>query len=371
LTEHFHFAMVSQRATMFSIQQSSVLRYERDSVPPSTASQRKLIAPLCTGAIAHHVGSEKVRRRTVCVSCVSALLLVLLCRSSLTAAQSAPPLSEQIVGQEFAYTLREGDSLASIGARFGVTVEFLAASNNLSPRSHLKIGQPFFVDNRHIVATGLRDGIIVNIPQRMLFYFQEGRLTRHFPVGLGRPDRPTPTGPFKIVSKAENPTWHVPRSIQEEMSRAGQAATNCVPPGPDNPLGKHWLGLSIPRYGIHGTNNPTSVYQFDLYGCVLAHNDDIAQFFDDVPLDTAGILIYRRLLIARSGDRVFLEVHGDIYKKQPSVQKQLQASIKSFNLESIIDRDLAQEVIRKQEGVARDITLPIRSRNSRKNWQGH
>jgi L,D-transpeptidase ErfK/SrfK len=284
------------------------------------------------------------------------MLLVLLCWNSRTIGQATPPLSEQIVGQEFTYWLREGDSLASIGARFGAGVDLLAANNNLSWSSLSEIGQPLFVDNRHIVATGLRDGIIINIPQRMLFYFQDGRLILHFPVGLGRPNRPTPTGPFKIVAKVENPTWYVPRSIQDEMRREGQVVKTCVSPGLDNPLGTHWLGLSIPGYGIHGTNDPTSVYQFHLYGCVLAHNDDIAQLFDDVALGTAGILLYRRLLFARVGDRVFLEVHRDVYKRQPSVQEQFERAIKFFNLESKIDRDLAQDLIRKEEGIARDIT---------------
>lgn len=293
------------------------------------------------------------------------MLLFLLCWNSRATGQAAPSLSEQVVGQEFTYTLGEGDSLAGLGARFGVSVDLLAANNNLSPSWLPKIGQPLLVDNRHIVAKGLGDGIIINIPQRMLFHFRDGRLIRHFPVGLGRPDRPTPTGPFKIVAKVENPTWYVPRSIQEEMRREGQVVKTCVPPGPDNPLGKHWLGLSIPRYGIHGTNDPTSIYQFHLYGCVLTHNDDIAQLFDDVALGTAGILVYRRLLIARVGDRVFLEIHRDIYQRQPSVQEQFEATVKIFHLESMIDRGLARDLIRKQDGIARDITRTIGSTNSR------
>jgi L,D-transpeptidase ErfK/SrfK len=295
---------------------------------------------------------------------VIVLLLFLLCWNSRTTGQAAPPLSEQIVGQEFTYTLQEGDTLASIGARFGVSVDLLAANNNLSASSLLKIGHALLVDNRHIVANDLGDGIVINIPQRMLFYFRDGRLIRHFPVGLGRPDWPTPTAPFKIVAKVENPTWYVPRSIQEEMRREGQVVKSCVPPGPDNPLGNHWLGLSIGGYGIHGTNDPTTIYQFRLHGCVLAHNDDIAQLFDDVALGTSGILVYRRLLIARVDDRVFLEIHRDIYERQPSVQEQFEATINIFHLESMIDRDLAQDTIRKQEGIARDITRAVGSRNS-------
>ena len=229
--------------------------------------QRKLIAPLCTGARADYVLGAWPDH--VHVSYVIVLLLFLLGWNNPTTGQAAPPLYEQIVGQEFTHNVQEGDSLASIGARFGISVDLLAANNNLSPSALPEVGKPLFIDNRHIVVNGLRDGITINVPQRMLFFFRGDRLIRYFPVGLGRPDRPTPTGPFKIVAKIENPTWYVPPSIQDEMRRESQVVKTCVPPGPDNPLGNHWLGLSIPRFGIHGTNDPTSIYHFNLYGCVV------------------------------------------------------------------------------------------------------
>lgn len=312
---------------------------------------------------AHRVSRAAVSREHVHAGAVLVSLLITFLWHAGASGQSVAPLSAQIAGQEFTYTVREGDSLGSIGARFGVGADLLAAKNKLSARTFLKIGQPLRVDNRHIVANGVLDGIVINIPQRMLFYFHNRRLVRHFPVGLGRPDWPTPTGRFKIVIKEENPTWDVPQSIQEEMRRAGQPVTTCVPPGPDNPLGKYWLGLSIPGYGIHGTNVPTSIYSFRTHGCIRAHNDDIAQLFADIAPGTGGMLVYRRLLIAKAGDRVYLEVHRDVYEMQPRVEEEFEAAVANFKLESIIDHDLALDVIRRQEGIARDITR-IGSRNS-------
>ena len=281
------------------------------------------------------------------------------------ASQDPPQLSERLVGGEFSYVVRKGDSLTAIGARFGVNVGVLAASNHLSPTSLLKAGQTLRIDNRHIVPDVLGDGIVINIPQRMLFYFKERRLTGSFPVGLGRHDWPTPTGPFKIVVKEENPTWDVPASIQEEMRREGKAVKTCVPPGPDNPLGKHWLGLSIAGYGIHGTIAPISIYQFQTHGCVRAHADDIARLFDDVSRGTPGILVYRPLLVARVGRQVYLEVHRDVYKKEPDALRRFEEFLPTFNLESVVDRELAQDIIRRQEGIAREITRRIGATHSR------
>lgn len=281
------------------------------------------------------------------------------------ASQGQLPLADQLVGNEFSYVVQKGDSLTGVGARFGVGIATLAANNDLSPSSLLKVGQQLRVDNRHIVPNIVKDGIVINIPQRMLFYFKDGRLLLSFPVGLGRHDWPTPVGRFQIVVKEENPVWDVPKSIQEEMRREGKAVKTCVPPGPDNPLGKYWLGLSIGGYGIHGTIAPTSIYQFQTHGCIRAHPDDIGELYGDVSRGTPGILIYRRLMIAKTADQVYLEVHRDVYGKETDIQQQFEELVKTFSLEFTVDRELAKDIIRKQEGIAREITRAIGGKNSR------
>jgi len=298
------------------------------------------------------------------VRCFISVMLFTLISHGYAAGQDNPTLVEQVVGKQFLYTVASGDSLTSIGARFGVDAAVLAAQNNFSPDRRLKAGQQLRIDNRHIVPNMIRDGIAINIPQRMLFYFKEGRLLRWFPVGLGRPDWPTPTGRFKILVKEENPTWDVPKSIQEEMQREGKVVITCVPPGPANPLGKHWLGLSIGGYGIHGTIAATSIYHFQTHGCIRAHPADIAELFKDVARGTPGILVYRRLLIAKVGDQIFLEVHRDAYRKEPDALERFEELLRNFNLRFVVDRQLAQDIIRKQEGIAREITRGVGVKNS-------
>ncbi len=152
--------------------------------------------------------------------------------------QDRPLLSDQMVGREFSYTVQPGDSLTAIGARFGVGSNVLASRNSLAPNARLKVAQELNIDNRHIVPQAIDDGIVINLPQRMLFFFKEGQALRAYPVGLGKQDWPTPSGRFKIAVKEENPVWDVPKSIQEEMRREGKDVQTCVPPGPDNPLGQ-------------------------------------------------------------------------------------------------------------------------------------
>jgi L,D-transpeptidase ErfK/SrfK len=277
-------------------------------------------------------------------------------------AEERPALANRVVGGQFQYSAQSGDSLTSIGARFGMDVPVLAPANNLDPTARLKLGQVLRIDNRHIVPQALEDGILINLPQRMLFYFTAGELVAHYPVGLGRPDWQTPTGRFTILTKEENPVWDVPLSIQEEMRREGQVVRTRVLACPQNPLGKHWMGLSIPGYGIHGTIAPSSIYQFRTHGCIRLHPNDMAALFAAVATGTPGLMVYQRLMVARVGEQIFLEVHRDVYRKEPNPLESLAAIARQEGLDSLLDWESAKAIIARQEGVAREVAqrVPLR-----------
>ena len=192
------------------------------------------------------------------------LVVCLLAGLSLpTLAQDLPSLSHRVTGGDSEYTVQRGDSLTAIGARFGVPPRLVAQRNGLHfNTARIKPGQRLRIHNPHIVPASLDDGILVNLPQAMLFRFSQGELVSAYPVGLGKPSWPTPEGEFKVVNRQANKPWLVPESIQEEMRREGKIVEEEVPPGPDNPLGKHWLGLNLWGYGIHGTIAPASVVPF-------------------------------------------------------------------------------------------------------------
>ncbi len=265
-------------------------------------------------------------------------------------------ISARIVGGKFEYMVKRGDTLTGVGARFGVAARTLARTNGLAHDARLRENQTLHVDNRHIVPLVLDDGILINIPQRMLFYFRGGELKHYFPLGLGRPDWPTPTGSFTILSTEEDPVWDVPKSIQEEMRRAGKPVLTCVPPGPNNPLGKHWLRLSFPGYGIHGTIAPASIYQFRTHGCVRLHPDDVAELFAVVTAGTTGVITYRRLMVARIGKQIFLEVHPDIYGKNPDAVNYFKEIAGNHNFAGEVDWERSMGIIRNQAGIAGLIT---------------
>ena len=286
-------------------------------------------------------------------------IVVLLFACALPArAQQQSALPDMLVGGEAMYTVQHGDAFTRIGARFGVDATTLAHDNGLTPSARLRVGQVLRVDNRHIIPQLLEEGILINLPQRMLFYFLRGTLLRHYPVGLGRPSWPTPTAEFEVVRMQADPVWHVPKSIQEEMARSGKKVKTRVPPGPDNPLGKYMIGLSLPCYGIHGTIAPGSIYGFHTHGCIRLHPDDIADLFSRVAIGTPGRIIYAPVLLAQGdGGRIYLEVHRDIYKQGVDMVQTVQRLATARGVGGLLDWQRVAEVIRMQEGVAREVSL--------------
>jgi lipoprotein-anchoring transpeptidase ErfK/SrfK len=113
--------------------------------------------------------------------------------------------------------------------------------------------------------------IVISIPDRKLALIESGRVVKIFPTAVGSPHTPSPAGSYKIVQRVVNPTWYTRGKV--------------VPPGKANPLGTRWIGLSAKGYGIHGTNNPSSIGASVSHGCIRMRNRDVEELF---PLVSVG-----------------------------------------------------------------------------------
>lgn len=116
--------------------------------------------------------------------------------------------------------------------------------------------------------------IVINKSTNKLQLYENNALIKTFPVATGRKPSLTPEGKFSIVNKLINPYY-------------GKLK---IPGGdPRNPLGFRWLGLSIGgggEYGIHGTNNPSSIGKYASSGCIRMYNQDVQWLFNRVPVGT-------------------------------------------------------------------------------------
>lgn len=229
-------------------------------------------------------------------------------------------LSHASTGGVFSYRVKKGDFLLKIRGRFGVGLSTLTRANGLKDPDRLFPGEILLVDNRHLVPPVRDAGILINIPQKMLFFFSGKKMAMATPVALGMPSWPTPAGRFHVVAKKVDPAWVVPVSIQKEMRRHGEKVLTKVPPGPNNPLGKYWMGLDLPNLGIHGTNAPSSIFGFTTHGCIRLFPEAVRSLFPEVPVGTAGEIVYAPILVEPLGNgRVFLEVDPDVYHKEPDL----------------------------------------------------
>ena len=285
-----------------------------------------------------------------------ALSLIALAVLALQAQWPAP--QSRIVGDERARLVERGESWASIGARAGVTPATLARRNGRAPGSRLQEGESIFVDNRHIVPESGGASIVINVPQRLLFHHAGGGLRARYPIAVGLSDWPTPLGPFTIIEREEDPTWDVPKSIQAEMRREGKRVLTKVPPGPDNPLGRHWLRLSFGAVGLHGTNAPLTLYRVTTHGCMRLHPDDIADLFARTAVGDSGRIIYEPVLASVEPDgRVFLEVHPDAYRRVPNMLDLAVDVLLRAGANGFVDPLRVQAAVTAREGLAVEVTV--------------
>jgi lipoprotein-anchoring transpeptidase ErfK/SrfK len=107
---------------------------------------------------------------------------------------------------------------------------------------------------------------------------------RTFTVATGQAVYPTPLGRFDIVVKWENPWWYPPDSPWAKGAKP-------IPPGPGNPLGTRWMGLSSPGVGIHGTPDPASLGYSASHGCIRMYIPYAEWLFEHVEIGTPVFIV--------------------------------------------------------------------------------
>ena len=105
-----------------------------------------------------------------------------------------------------------------------------------------------------------------------------GRILAHYPSTLGAGYDPSPTGSFRVTYVARDPAFHYQPKLFAEVPDDKPEAR--LPPGPNSPVGRVWMSLSKPHYGIHGTSSPETIGYAASHGCVRLTNWDALQLSD-------------------------------------------------------------------------------------------
>ena len=160
--------------------------------------------------------------------------------------------------------------------------------------------------------------LVVNLPQARLFFYQDGHLQKIYPVAVGKMLTQTPTGSYAITGVYRDPSWHVPKSIQDEQKNQGKPVLTVVPPGPDNPLGPVFIRFGEAKLGLgfHGTNAPASVPGFRSHGCIRLKNPDALSLADAVQKGAAVTVAYQTVLLNEDGaGDLWLTAYKNHYKQ--------------------------------------------------------
>src|SRR5262245_29424003 len=108
--------------------------------------------------------------------------------------------------------------------------------------------------------------------QTVKVFGKSGELIEFFPATVGSKEKPTPNGTLKTMSIDANPHYGYNPDYKFKGVKSKQAFT--INPGPNNPAGSQWIGLSQEGYGIHGTSNPSKISKAESHGCVRLTNWD-------------------------------------------------------------------------------------------------
>ncbi|MDO4696308.1 MAG: L,D-transpeptidase [Neisseria sp.] len=157
--------------------------------------------------------------------------------------------------------------------------------------------------------------VFINIPQQRLFLYTDGKLSKIYPVAVGKAMTQTNLGSHQIGVKAFNPTWHIPKSIQKERGDG----VKTVPPGPNNPLGPVFVRLGDPKLGlgIHGTNVPASVPGVRSHGCVRMKSPDALEFAKRIATGSPADVIYQMAAVNTDAkNNLWLAAYRDPYNKK-------------------------------------------------------
>jgi L,D-transpeptidase ErfK/SrfK len=243
---------------------------------------------------------------------------------------------QSVVGEPQVVYTNETDTLSDLARAYGLGYdELIAANPDVNPWLP-GAGTPVLLPTQFVVPDVLREGIVLNIASKRLFYFPqvaegEPALVKTFPIGIGRVGWETPLGATTVVAKARDPHWYVPWSVRQEHAELGDPLPSVVPPGPDNPLGHRVLKLDMPGYLIHGTNQPYGVGMRVSHGCVRLYPENIEYLYELVEIGETVTIINEPFLFGQRDGEIYFEGHAPLEDDAVNPEERLDLLLERWN----------------------------------------
>ncbi len=276
-----------------------------------------------------------------------------------------PPEGTDLVGTPLWVHTRYEETLLDVARDYGIGYEEVVRAN---PRVDPWIpgeGTRVLLPTRYILPAGIREGIVINLPEYRLYFFsgngEDGapQVVTH-PISIGRMDWNTPLGRHRIVTKVRDPAWYPPESIRKEHAERGDILPKVVPAGPDNPLGAYAMRLDVPGYLIHGTNKPAGVGMRVTHGCIRMFPEDIERLFPMVDVGTPVQIISEPIKVGWAADSLYAEVHPPLEEHSAT---QLRLNYTNMLREAAAERGMrvdwarAEAIFAEARGVPEEVPL--------------
>lgn len=272
------------------------------------------------------------------------LILFSFKESSLAEIQTLP----HVLGKFQHYKVKKSDTLYSIARKFDIALDHIMLANNLKSMS-APVGKMLAVPTLWIPPASTGSGIILNLPERNIYFLKDNNVKSIYPVAVGNAAGwQTPVGDYKIISKTKNPVWLPPEWAGIEKP---------VLPGPHNPLGDRWMGLSIQGYGIHATNNPMSIGGVCTHGCIRMYPEDAHKLFNQIEIGDTAKIIYKTIKLGFSEQtgKFYLSVFPDIYYQGTNSLPRLKSKLKEFGLEKLVTISTLIKILKEAKGIPQAI----------------
>lgn len=221
---------------------------------------------------------------------------------------------QDVVGRLQVTIARHEDTLTDIARRFNVGYqEIIRANPGVDPWLPGE-GTPVVLPTEFVLPDAPREGVVLNLAAMRLYYYPKREkdapveVITH-PIGIGKVGWATPEGSTKVVARVKDPVWTPPVSVRKEHARDGDILPAKVPPGPDNPLGRHMMRLGWPSYLIHGTNKPPGVGMRASHGCIRLYPEDIEGLFEAVPIGTRVTAVNQPYLLGWRGEQLLVQAY--------------------------------------------------------------
>jgi L,D-transpeptidase ErfK/SrfK len=246
---------------------------------------------------------------------------------------------QSVVGIPQVVFTSSDDTLSDFARAYGLGYdELIAANPDIDPWLPGE-NTPVLLPTQFVLPDVPREGIVLNLASKRLFYFPEvaegqPAIVMTFPIGVGRVGWETPLGMTTVTAKAKDPHWYVPLSVRQEHAELGDPLPSVIPPGPENPLGHRVLKLDMPGYLIHGTNQPFGVGMRVSHGCVRLYPENIEYLYELVDIGETVTIINEPFLMGQLDGEIYFESHTPLEDDTVGADERLQLLLEKWNGET-------------------------------------